>query len=216
MSKGSISKKKKSDAWKRHNEKWERRRRRINAYHIITSKFCGENKLAQCSPPTDRCYGFRHLDEQATSGKEKEMIISGKQIHTSINLWCIEPIWMTPKKICALEPSVPYKGTVVPVLFLTEHQAMKVNWGSWGTSPLILWPRWVVSFTPWPLYPQGKAPGTHWIRGWVGLRAVLDAVVKRQIPSPRRESNPRTPIVQPVAQRYTDWAKRLFVGRIML
>jgi hypothetical protein len=30
------------------------------------------------------------------------------------------------------------------------------------------------------------------------------AVVKRKIPSPRRESNPRTPIVQPVAQRYTD------------
>jgi hypothetical protein len=39
----------------------------------------------------------------------------------------------------------------------------------------------------------------------VGPRAVLDAVVKRKIPSPRRESNPRTPIVQPVAQRYTDW-----------
>jgi hypothetical protein len=35
-------------------------------------------------------------------------------------------------------------------------------------------------------------------------RAVLEAVVKRKIPSPRRESNPRTPIVQPVAQRYTD------------
>jgi hypothetical protein len=31
-------------------------------------------------------------------------------------------------------------------------------------------------------------------------RAVLGAVVKRKIPSPRRESNPRTPIVQPVAQ----------------
>jgi hypothetical protein len=30
--------------------------------------------------------------------------------------------------------------------------------------------------------------------------------MKRKIPSPRRESNPRTPIVQPVAQRYTDWA----------
>jgi hypothetical protein len=37
------------------------------------------------------------------------------------------------------------------------------------------------------------------------LRAVLDAVVKRKIPSPRRESNPRIPIVQPVAQRYTDY-----------
>jgi hypothetical protein len=34
----------------------------------------------------------------------------------------------------------------------------------------------------------------------VGPRAVLDAVVKRKIPSFRRESNPRTPIVQPIAQ----------------
>jgi hypothetical protein len=30
----------------------------------------------------------------------------------------------------------------------------------------------------------------------VGSRAVLDAVVKREIPSPRWESNPRTSIVQ--------------------
>jgi hypothetical protein len=37
----------------------------------------------------------------------------------------------------------------------------------------------------------------------VGPRAVLDAVVKRKIPSPCRESNPRTPIVKSVAQRYT-------------
>jgi hypothetical protein len=34
----------------------------------------------------------------------------------------------------------------------------------------------------------------------VGSRAVLDAVVKRKILSPRRESNPRTPIDRPVAQ----------------
>jgi hypothetical protein len=60
----------------------------------------------------------------------------------------------------------------------------------------------VVSFTPRPLYPQGP----HWIGGWVGPRAVLDAVVKRKIPNPRRESNPRIPIVQPVAQCYTDRA----------
>jgi hypothetical protein len=33
-------------------------------------------------------------------------------------------------------------------------------------------------------------------------RVVLDAVVKIRIPSPRRESNPRIPIVQPIAQRY--------------
>jgi hypothetical protein len=34
--------------------------------------------------------------------------------------------------------------------------------------------------------------------------AVLDAVVKRKIPSPRLELNPRTLIVQPVVQRYSD------------
>jgi hypothetical protein len=34
----------------------------------------------------------------------------------------------------------------------------------------------------------------------MGLRAILDAVMKRKIPSPRRESNPRIPIVHPVAQ----------------
>jgi hypothetical protein len=34
--------------------------------------------------------------------------------------------------------------------------------------------------------------------------AVLDAVVRRKISSHCRESNPRTPIVQPVAQLYTD------------
>jgi hypothetical protein len=54
--------------------------------------------------------------------------------------------------------------------------------------------------------PRERAPGTHLIRGWVDLRAVLDAVVKRKIPSPHRESDPRTPIIQSVAQRYTDWA----------
>jgi hypothetical protein len=38
----------------------------------------------------------------------------------------------------------------------------------------------------------------------VGFREVLDAVVKRKIPSLRRKSNPRSQIVQPIAQRYTD------------
>jgi hypothetical protein len=49
-----------------------------------------------------------------------------------------------------------------------------------------------------------RALSTRWIGGWVGPTAVLDAMVKRKIPSPSRESNPTTPIAQPVAQRYTD------------
>jgi hypothetical protein len=41
----------------------------------------------------------------------------------------------------------------------------------------------VVSFTPRPLYPEGKSPW-YWIGGWVGSRVGLDAVVKRKIPNP--------------------------------
>jgi hypothetical protein len=43
--------------------------------------------------------------------------------------------------------------------------------------------------------PQEKDPGTYWIGGWVGSRAVLDAVVKRKIPSPHQVSIPRAQIV---------------------
>jgi hypothetical protein len=53
--------------------------------------------------------------------------------------------------------------------------------------------------------PPGKGvAGTSWIGGWVGSRAVLKAVKKRKIPSLHRESNPRTPVVQSVASRYSD------------
>jgi hypothetical protein len=47
--------------------------------------------------------------------------------------------------------------------------------------------------------PPGKELLVSLYRRLGGPRAVLDAVVKREIPSHRRESNPRTPIVQPVA-----------------
>jgi hypothetical protein len=39
----------------------------------------------------------------------------------------------------------------------------------------------------------------------VGSRALLDAMVKRKIPSPHQESNPRTSIVQHVASHYTEY-----------
>jgi hypothetical protein len=74
----------------------------------------------------------------------------------------------------------------------THFLTSALDGGEWSASL-------TVRFTP-----RERAPGIHWIGGWVGPRAVLDAVMKRKIPSPRGESNPRTPIVQPVAQRYTD------------
>jgi hypothetical protein len=56
--------------------------------------------------------------------------------------------------------------------------------------------RWVVSFTPQPLYP-----GTYWIRGWMDPRAGLDDMKKRKfliLP----DSNSYPSVVQPVASCY--------------
>jgi hypothetical protein len=66
--------------------------------------------------------------------------------------------------------------------------------------------------------PQGKSPCYPLDRrgGWVGTRAILDTVVKRKILSPRRESNPRIPIVQPVAQCYTNWAITALFWRVWI
>jgi hypothetical protein len=93
-------------------------------------------------------------------------------------------------------------------LSLTEHHAMKIYWGSGGIAPRILdlaldGGEWLPS-SPSRSTLRERAPGTPWIGGWVTLRAGLDAVVKRKIPSPQRESNPDYPIVQLVASRYTD------------
>jgi hypothetical protein len=66
---------------------------------------------------------------------------------------------------------------------------------------------WVVSVTPRPRFTPGKrTPGTHWIGGWVGLRAGLNAGAGRKILCPCRGSNLDHPIVQPVIRHYTAWA----------
>jgi len=57
--------------------------------------------------------------------------------------------------------------------------------GEGGIAPRILdlgtWLRLAVNFTLRPLYPWVRVPGTDWIGGWVGTRAVLDVVVKRKL-----------------------------------
>jgi hypothetical protein len=105
--------------------------------------------------------------------------------------------------------SAKVKGKVFPVLQLsttpwrhigefryssTQSLISALDGGEWSAS------------RPGRFTPRERAPRTHWIGDWVDSRAVLDAVVERKIPSPSRESNPRTSIMQPAAQRYTDWA----------
>jgi hypothetical protein len=78
-------------------------------------------------------------------------------------------------------------------LCLTKHHAMK-TYSEWRYSSIhsltsaLDGGEWSASRL------REKAHGTHWIGGWVDPRSVLDAVVKRKIPSPRRELKHRTPI----------------------
>jgi hypothetical protein len=90
---------------------------------------------------------------------------------------------------CAFSNSaLRHEGVLGEWRYISTHSLTSaLDGGEWSAS------------RPGRFTPSERDPGTHWIGGWVGPRAVLDAVVKRKISSPRRESNPRTPIVQPVA-----------------
>jgi hypothetical protein len=82
---------------------------------------------------------------------------------------------------------------------------MKLYWGIGGIVPRILdlgtrW-RWVVSFTPRPLYPHGKSP-------WYPLDRRLGGAQNRSVRGgEERDSQPvqvlEPATIQPVAQRYT-------------
>jgi hypothetical protein len=67
---------------------------------------------------------------------------------------------------------------------------MKTYWVSEGIAPRILdlaldGDKWSAS-RPGRFTPMERAPGTHWIGGWVGPRAFLDAVVKKNSLPPAR------------------------------
>jgi hypothetical protein len=59
-------------------------------------------------------------------------------------------------------------------------------------------------FIPLLLYPRESVSSTHCIGGWVGPRASLDAMKKRKISFPCRESNRSFLVIQSVACPYTN------------
>jgi hypothetical protein len=99
------------------------------------------------------------------------------------------------------------KGKVVPVLnSAPRHEDVLGEWRYSSTHSLtstLHGGEWSAS-RPARFTPRERALGIHWIGGWVGPGAVLDAVMKRKIPILRGESNSDHPIVQPVGSRYTD------------
>jgi hypothetical protein len=117
---------------------------------------------------------------------------------------------MTGSNTCLWRTVMPvYKRWSCPCA-LTEHRAMKPYWGSGCIAPRIdlgtRW-RWVVSFTPRPLYPQGKSPWYPLDRrvGGPQSRSGRGSEQKNSQPLPGNEP----PIIQPLAQRYTTDLSRL-------
>jgi hypothetical protein len=80
-----------------------------------------------------------------------------------------------------LQYAVLDEGKKKSKTFSMLNQLNTTSWkrmGEWCIDPRFLdlgtsW-RSVVSFTPLPLYPRGKPPCTHWVGGWMDLRAGLD------------------------------------------
>jgi hypothetical protein len=77
---------------------------------------------------------------------------------------------------------------------------MKMYWGDGGTTTCILnlstrlevsGQLQVLATLPW-----GKSPGIHWIGDWVGPRAGLGVVAKKEIPDP---AGNQTSVAQPIA-----------------
>jgi hypothetical protein len=94
----------------------------------------------------------------------------------------------------------PAKGKFVPVLFsnwapLREGLLWEWRYSStYSLTAVLDGGEWLAS-RPSRFALTERAPGTNWIGGWVGPRTILGAMVKRELPSPRRESNHGTPIV---------------------
>jgi hypothetical protein len=82
---------------------------------------------------------------------------------------------------------------------------MKAYSGSGGIAPCILdlgtRRKWVVSFTPRPLYPQGKSPWYPLDRELGGPQSQFGHGGEEKNSQPHPALEP--PIIQPVAQRYT-------------
>jgi hypothetical protein len=88
--------------------------------------------------------------------------------------------WIT----CVDPTAYPDEGSEkeIPATYISTHSLTSaLDGGEWSVSRSS-------RFTP-----RERAPGTHWIAGWVGPRTGMDTVRKRKIPTTRRYSNPDRP-----------------------
>jgi hypothetical protein len=104
------------------------------------------------------------------------------------------------------------KGKVFPV---PKYHALKTYWGSGGIAPRILdlgirW-KWVVSFTPRPLYPRSKSPRHPLDLRLGGPPSRSGRGGEEKIPCSCRESNPSR-LVRSLVTILTELPQLLYEG----
>jgi hypothetical protein len=91
-----------------------------------------------------------------------------------------------------------YNDVKVVSLCLTKHHAMKTYWEvelqlhAFLTSALEGGGEWSAS-RPCRFTPGERTPGIHWMGFWVGPRAGVEEVAKKNMPNSFRELNPDYP-----------------------
>jgi hypothetical protein len=151
-------------------------------------------------PLNKRLGGLQRLSESGDEEKKNLFPCRESKPCRSVSILVIVLVEIS-RLICFTNYKQVYKKVKVKLSlcfnWARRHEGVLEEWSYSSTHSLTSEPdggKWSAS-RPDRFTPRESAPGTHWIGGWVGSRAVLDAVVKRKIPSPRLEWNPRTPIV---------------------
>jgi hypothetical protein len=156
-----------------------------------SSEFCHHNPLCYFSMSVCCCYCLFHyrlsLDTfgytlvcvyshvQDMRGWEVLPLPHSPDLHTTWNKSAAPTVKVKVKfSLCFLFNWAPrHEGILGEWRYSSTHSLTSaLDGGEWSAS------------RPHCFTSRERDPGTHWIGGWVGPRAILDTVVKRKIPSP--------------------------------
>jgi len=135
--------------------------------NVMNTSFYREK--AQCVVDMKKCKRHRGSDRE-TAPEANEATVQG---------WIRSPFMVKVK---------------VKVCWGPHHEDVLGNWKYSSTHSLTSvqdGSEWSASL-PGRFTPRERDPDTHWIGGWMGPEAGLDAAVKRKFPRPCRDSNLRS------------------------
>jgi hypothetical protein len=123
-------------------------------------------------------------------------------IYSSRSRRPVQKVLDTPSYVQFSDVWTRFVNVKLPLYFnwAPHHEGILGNGGEWSAS------------RPGRFTSRDKAPGTHWIGGWVGSRAGLDAMRNRKLPSSYRDSKYKSSSPQPSTVPLSYPWKRLWRG----